>query len=985
MTLTARPPAAAAPALPDAGPAPLVEPVEQTGGERRLAGFMRALALLSLACVVALVAADLAYLIGLVEGPPAFPYLTNTLGWFALTLACAALAWRDPRRFRPLALVVAGAHALLAACLVGMAVANGTAGEVSPLGILALPLAAVVWGGAAYGVLVAVAALALHRGARPADARERPAEERAKLTAPEWVLRVVLALVALNFAAFIVLYVVDGLRGDLEIGFVANSVAKDGVFLALTAMALAAVRRWAPLALVVAAGLLVLIAGNLLLAPRVPAGGPVAVGGGEPPGLTLLLVWVGSDVVLIAALVAAFWFAQRARRRLGYLNPLAFRALESLAEVLVPKVDELPPEQVARNVDRYMTRFRGEGRGRIALALSALYLFPLATRLVPLTALAAPERRDWLHHRFTRDVNRRPRPLAELLKVIRSMVRAGQQMAYVGHYGDPRGYAGTGFRPFSERDAAADQIGRIDRNRPGVTAKRPWEIASETIAADVAIVGSGAAGAILAYRLAQAGRRVTIIEQGRHVPPSAMNEDEMEMFAALYSDGALQLSRDFDFQVLQGQCVGGSTTVNNGVSFDLPPALAERWEARGVVDRGRLERSFAEVRALLRIGSSAAATHATRGALKFRDGLAALGPAALGQGYRLDVVETNIAECLGCGYCNSGCAYGKKLSMLDSTLLWAQREFPNRLDILSECRAERIEHSGGRARAVRCRLSDGRRVRVGADTVIVAAGAIASSRLLQRSRIGGPSVGRGLAFNMGSALTAEFPGEPLNSWEGLQMSHYLRPGRTNGSEPGFLLESWFTPVASRALSMPGWFEQHADNMRRLPWMASAGVVVGTEPNGEARRRPFSPADFAYTPTRGDLEKLVKGLELLARAYLEAGASRVMPQTYRWVEIRSQDEIAELRRVIDDPSDISLGSAHPQGGNALSLRPEDGVVDPSFHVHGFENLVVCDASVFPEAITVNPQLTVMALANDAAGGLTGAAFDPAPTPLGAPPL
>ncbi len=53
---------------------------------------------------------------------------------------------------------------------------------------------------------------------------------------------------------------------------------------------------------------------------------------------------------------------------------------------------------------------------------------------------------------------------------------------------------------------------------------------------------------------------------------------------------------------------------------------------------------------------------------------------------------------------------------------------------------------------------------------------------------------------------------------------------------------------------------------------------------------------------------------------------------------------------------------------MSRDPGKGVVDPRFRVHGYENLHVCDASVFPPAITVNPQLTVMGLAEFASAGI-----------------
>jgi choline dehydrogenase-like flavoprotein len=47
------------------------------------------------------------------------------------------------------------------------------------------------------------------------------------------------------------------------------------------------------------------------------------------------------------------------------------------------------------------------------------------------------------------------------------------------------------------------------------------------------------------------------------------------------------------------------------------------------------------------------------------------------------------------------------------------------------------------------------------------------------------------------------------------------------------------------------------------------------------------------------------------------------------------------------------------------------VDPTFRVHGVENLFVADASLFPAGCGVNPQLTVMALASLAADEVTQA--------------
>jgi cholesterol oxidase len=60
--------------------------------------------------------------------------------------------------------------------------------------------------------------------------------------------------------------------------------------------------------------------------------------------------------------------------------------------------------------------------------------------------------------------------------------------------------------------------------------------------------------------------------------------------------------------------------------------------------------------------------------------------------------------------------------------------------------------------------------------------------------------------------------------------------------------------------------------------------------------------------------------------------------------------------------LRFGTGHPQGGNAMSDDPTIGVVEHDFRVRGVDNLRVCDGSVFPDSARVNPQWTILALAD-----------------------
>lgn len=785
-----------------------------------------------------------------------------------------------------------------------------------------------------------------------------PPESR-ELTSQERLLRLGLRIFAVCSAAETLIYLLPALIGSsqgwAQLPFVAGSFVKAGMLAGLCAVAAADVRRFERLVSVLVAALALWAVAGVAMLIWGETSRTVEILGTETTIRTIVwggIAFEGGLAVLYALLHRA---AFRSRYGISYLSVGQFRAVTALAECLLGgEAATLPAERVAMNVEAYLQRFEARRKWVMKIALSGINLYPLFFLRQPLTLMAVDERRAFLERHFRGDVARRR--IGSLRRwLVQGMIRLGQQVVYLGYYGDPATHAEVGYVPFSKRRGHDPAL----RKPPGgLEVERGPLVDGDEIEAEIAIVGSGAAASVIAHRLVSDGRRVVMIERGRHEDPADFTEDEGEMLARLYRDGAVQLARDFRLQVLQGMCVGGTTVINNAVSIRPPEEIVAAWDERCGGALGSLEGDLDAIVDLLHISQQPDAVF-SRGVRKFVEGVERL---ELERGARrFHAVEANIRDCLGCGYCNIGCAYGRKLSMLDTLLPQAQRmPGPGQLRIVSECAAEGVEASGGQVRSLACR-ADGRKLRVRADRFVVAAGAIGSSYLLGRSGIGGAAVGRGLGFNVGSPITAEFE-ERLDTYAGLQITHVYQP-RT---KPDFVMETWFNPVLSQSLSMPGWFSDHRRNMLRYAHMAATGVIVGTRTNGRVEKALFGGADVVYEPDPEDLHRLIEGLKLAGRVYLAAGARRVMPATFEYHSFSDPDELERLSEIVADSSDIQLGTGHPQGGNALGADAAESVVDPrSFRVHGMSNLYLCDASVFPTTIGVNPQLTVMALAHHAA--------------------
>ncbi len=665
------------------------------------------------------------------------------------------------------------------------------------------------------------------------------------------------------------------------------------------------------------------------------------------------------NAIITSVLLAS---AERAQYGLKYFSSLQFRTLAALAEVIIygePRF--LSSEEVARNVDTYFRSFEAKSKWTMAWVVTGLYFYPILSLQPPLPYLSPVHRRSFLMRRFYRDVETRRIP--EFWRVIvQGMIRIAKQMCYIGYYSDKRTFASVGYIPFSERADAGKRLkqGSPKTHQP-LHVKSEEDVRGRTIEGDVIVIGSGAAASILAKGLVESGRRVVMIERGNYERPETFVENEMEMVSRLFQDGAIQAARDFRFTVFQGSCVGGSTVVNNAVCFKMPEEVLDRWIDPQGLSVGLNKRGVMASmdRAWDMIGVHHMDEQQVRlnpGGYLFKQGCRNLG---LDKAPTLvESVNANISGCAGCGYCNIGCKYDRKLSMLTSILPGIQSTFGKEsLDIVAGCEAVKLIRTGERISSVECEFRNGRRISVRGKTFVVSAGAVSSSILLLKSKLGIRNAGKSLSFNVGSQLTAAFRNK-IDSYDGLQISHFLKIS----PNPGYVMESWFNPPMFQSTAMPGWFEDHFNNMRRYDRLACVGILVGSESNAEARVGGLTHREIRYTPTQKDFKTLLTGLELSGEIMFAAGAESVMPNSFKYFEFKNTQELRKLSDVIRDPSEITLGTGHPQGGNIISNSSATGVVNAEFKVFDFTNLYVCDASVFPTSLGVNPQLTVMGLAD-----------------------
>lgn len=490
-----------------------------------------------------------------------------------------------------------------------------------------------------------------------------------------------------------------------------------------------------------------------------------------------------------------------------------------------------------------------------------------------------------------------------------------------------------------------------------------------TIRCDIAVVGSGAGGGTVAQALgplAAQGLRVLVLEQGPRFLDTDFSGDELEMAPAVYADEGGFLTADGSMTLAFAHGYGGSTLVYTGTSLTAPERVLQRWNVPGIDHADMVARSrkyMAENNVHLLPPDE----------LNQNNRLFVEGAARAG--YRAEQFPLNLRGCRGSSLCNLGCPNQAKQGTNRVQLPSAERQG---VEVATRARVDAIAERRLKV-TVLPRLAGGKgtdpewspgEYLVEADTVVLAGGALGSPPLLLRSGLAGlpRRVGAGFTCHPAHILVGEHPTAITND-VGHPKSFYV----DRGAEEGYVLETCMYFPFITAKNLTGFGAPHSALMQAFPRLQMILVLAcdhAIPENRIAVDRHGKPV-VHYRFTDAVIESMVRATRASARIFFAAGAVRVHapsadPPLLEAAEAGRIDERIAARHF--RTGTISVSAAHLMGGCGMGRDARDSVTDAWGRVHGVPWLRVADASLFPDAIEINPYLSIMALADRVAEGV-----------------
>ena len=512
---------------------------------------------------------------------------------------------------------------------------------------------------------------------------------------------------------------------------------------------------------------------------------------------------------------------------------------------------------------------------------------------------------------------------------------------------------------------------------------------------DVVVIGSGFGGAIAAYHLAAGGARVVVLERG---PWLATEEFEHDFLLGSSSTRIFDFVAGDGMAVLGGNCVGGGSVVffatmprAPGFVFDRQGSIGRRmWPE--AISRDTLDPWYDRVSEALPVSQQSWSE------VTYAGGLWAAACDHAGHTANPAPVAIDTSKCTNCNWMMAGCRFDAKRSLLLNYLPAALAHGAEIRPMHEVQYLSKTENGGYRVHYAVID-DDDYRVEAGsgsidASIVVLAAGTAATPVILQRSEatLGAMphAVGRYFSGNGERLNTAIFDENKVRDVLGLTGAGGRPYGAAQiGRGPSvacwdyldaslpeysrFSLEQlYFPPGLGTILAQapdavgPAWFGVQKKEMLRQ-WRSWLTIFTMSEDDNEGV--------FGPPPPRGNAVRISQ--QMLGQGALRY---RPSPNTLRgWAEsdaavrdILERDGLAKVAPWTDQV--VGAYTVHPLASCRLGDDPATSALDDHHELRGHPGIFVTDGSAVPGALTVNPALTIAALAERAMPAIVRAAQD-----------
>ena len=519
---------------------------------------------------------------------------------------------------------------------------------------------------------------------------------------------------------------------------------------------------------------------------------------------------------------------------------------------------------------------------------------------------------------------------------------------------------------------------------------------------DFVIVGSGAAGGILAKELSTAGYSVVVLERGPRLAPQQFEHDEYKYFFQNYIGAKTPVTwRETPGQVAKfkkdavwgAHIVGGSSvhfTANfwrlRPVDFNersrlgaIPGAELADWP----ISYDELEPYYTKVDWEIGVSGQAGGWGEPRrsrpypvpplpvksSGILFERATRKLGwhpfPAPMAI---LSRPHNGRQACQNCGFCQGyGCEFGAKSSTLAAMIPLAERT--GKCEVRADSYVRKVElNAAGRATGVIYFDAAGKEQLQKAKAVILSCNGAETSRLLLMSRsnqfpqgLANSSgiVGKHLMFN-GGAIVPGIYEHPLNEYKGAQVTR--------------IALDWYDSDPKRGCYGGGGLDARADIMLPI-FFAMNGAAPGQRNWGADYKRylehgftrqmtvmahttslPVANNSVSLDPSLKD-ERGLPAMRITYRDHEDdLKFERYMQQ--RAIEVH---QAAGAKEIAPLPIEVQTLAVHLLGTCRMGNDPRSSVVDRFHRTHDVKNLFICDGSSMVTSGRGQPTMTIMALA------------------------